>query len=358
MAGAQSPATGCRSGSSSRWPRPAELADYLRGLGAGAIYLSPILQATSGSDHGYDITSHRPGRSGTRRRGRPERAGREPPGPTGCRSWSTSCPTTWGWPTRRRTRPGGSCCGPGRTGRTGDWFDVDWAAGAGRILLPVLGDDFEADQLSLVDGELRYFEHRFPIAPGTEDGTDPAAVHDRQHYQLVSYRRADTEQNYRRFFAVTELAGIRVEDPQVFERQPRRAAALGGAGRGGRHPGRSPGRAGRPGRLPAPAGRPGAARPGSRWRRSPSRASELPADWPVAGTTGYDALAELNALLYDPAAEQAVTRHYRELTGDDRDWAAARRTGQAAGGQHHPGRRDRAGSAGGCGRRAGPGQLR
>ena len=48
----------------------------------------------------------------------------------------------------------------------------------------------------------------------------------------------------------------------------------------------------------------------------------LPADWPVAGTTGYDALTELNALLYDPAGEDEVSRRYTELTDDDRDWNA------------------------------------
>ena len=42
-------------------------------------------------------------------------------------------------------------------------------------------------------------------------------MHDRQHYQLVNFRRADTDQNYRRFFAVTTLAGLRVEDPAIFD---------------------------------------------------------------------------------------------------------------------------------------------
>ena len=47
----------------------------------------------------------------------------------------------------------------------------------------------------------------------------------------------------------------------------------------------------------------------------------LPAGWPVAGTTGYDALTEVNALLYDPADEAAATEAYQRLTGDQRDWA-------------------------------------
>ncbi len=42
-------------------------------------------------------------------------------------------------------------------------------------------------------------------------------MHERQHYRLVNWRRADTELNYRRFFDVTTLAGVRVEDPEVFD---------------------------------------------------------------------------------------------------------------------------------------------
>lgn len=295
-----------------------ELVDYLHALGAGAIYLSPILQATSGSDHGYDITSHdrvdpeRGGEDGRRALAAIASAHRLPivvdivPNHMGVADPAQN----EAWWQLLRTGPDG----PYR-----EWFDVDWAAGGGRILLPVLGDDFGSDQLCLVDGELRYFENRFPLAPGTEDGTDPAAVHDRQHYELVNYRRADAEQNYRRFFAVTELAGIRVEQPGVFDRS--HAELLRWVERGELagirvdHPD-------------------GLADPGGYLRRLAEQApqawltvekitepgEELPADWPVAGTTGYDALAELNALLYDPATEAEVTQHYRELTGDDRDW--------------------------------------
>ena len=39
--------------------RAAELADYLAELGVGAIYLSPVLTSTTGSDHGYDATDVR-----------------------------------------------------------------------------------------------------------------------------------------------------------------------------------------------------------------------------------------------------------------------------------------------------------
>ena len=76
-----SPPTDCRSGPQFPLAAAAELTDYLRELGVGAVYLSPILQATSGSDHGYDITDHRrvdPDRGGEDRSGA---AGRSGPGP-------------------------------------------------------------------------------------------------------------------------------------------------------------------------------------------------------------------------------------------------------------------------------------
>ena len=37
-----------------------------------------------------------------------------------------------------------------------------------------------------------------------------------EHYELVSWRRGDSELNYRRFFTITTLAGVRVEEPWVF----------------------------------------------------------------------------------------------------------------------------------------------
>ena len=42
-------------------------------------------------------------------------------------------------------------------------------------------------------------------------------MHARQHYELAHWSRANTELNYRRFFAVTTLAGVRQEDPSVFD---------------------------------------------------------------------------------------------------------------------------------------------
>jgi (1->4)-alpha-D-glucan 1-alpha-D-glucosylmutase len=144
-------------------------------------------------------------------------------------------------------------------------------------------------------------------------------VHDRQHYELVSFRRADTEQNYRRFFAVTDLAGLRVEDQQVFDATHaeilRWVADYGVAGI----------RIDHPDGLVDPVGyleRLAAAAPEA-WitvEKITEPGERLPATWPVAGMTGYDALAEVHALLVDPAAEGTLDQLYQELTGDDRDY--------------------------------------
>jgi (1->4)-alpha-D-glucan 1-alpha-D-glucosylmutase len=188
------------------------------------------------------------------------------------------------------------------------------------VLLPVLGDDFTPDELTVNGDELRYYEHRFPIAPGTGEGT-PAEVAERQHYELANFRRADTEQSYRRFFAVVGLAGLRVEDPAVFDATHRQIA------RWVREDGINGLRVDHPDGLVDPAGY---------LRRLRELAGEdcwltvekilepgerLPADWPVDGSTGYDALAEVGALFVDPAAETMLDELYRALTRDKLSFA-------------------------------------
>ncbi len=45
----------CSSTGTSRWPRPGLLVPYLHDLGVSHIYASPLLKASPGSTHGYDI---------------------------------------------------------------------------------------------------------------------------------------------------------------------------------------------------------------------------------------------------------------------------------------------------------------
>jgi (1->4)-alpha-D-glucan 1-alpha-D-glucosylmutase len=293
-----------------------ELCGYLAQLGVGAVYCSPLLSAAKGSGHGYDVVDHsevdaeRGGRSGwvallaaARNEALgvvvdivPNHAGVGDPAQN----------PAW-WDVLRH----------GRASPYASWFDIEWDSG--RIQIPVLGDDFEPTQLRVDDQELCYSGLRFPLAPRTAGGT-AAQVHDRQVYELVNFRQADTDLNYRRFFAVTTLAGLRVEDEEVFEATHREVLRwVNQDGIDGL-------------RIDHPDG---LADPGSYLDRLHQAASgtwvtvekilqrgeELPRVWPVAGTTGYDALAEVSNVFVDPSSEQAMTDLYQEVTGDRRTFA-------------------------------------
>lgn len=288
-----------------------ELLAYLDELGVGWVYLSPILEAHPGSDHGYDVvdpTRVDPARGGAdalarlsaeaHRRGMgvlvdvvPNHVGVESPATNG-----------WWWDVLKH----------GRDSRFARFFDVDWAAGRGRILLPVVGDDDHPDpsgpiaNLRLVEGMLGYHDHRFPVAPGTAgDGDDAQAVHGRQHYRLVSWRAADDDLDYRRFFAVNTLAGVRVEDRDVFEASHVEVARwfrerlVDGL------------RVDHPDGLRHPAAYLDdlADLTGSAWvvvEKILEPGEDLPARWNTAGTTGYEVLALIDRLLVDPAGESVL----------------------------------------------------
>ena len=124
-------------------------------------------------------------------------------------------------------------------------------------------------------------------------------MHDRQHYELVDWRRGDTELNYRRFFAITDLAGLRVEDPEVFDATHAEILRWYADGERRRASGSTTPTA--CATRPATCARLRAAAPDA-WlvvEKILEPGEELPA-WPVAGTTGYDALREVVRRLRRP----------------------------------------------------------
>jgi len=295
-----------------------DVADYLADLGVSHVYTSPLLQAGAGSTHGYDVVDH--GRASNELGGEPGRvrfAARLRELELGCvidlvpnhMSVAVPAENRWWWDVLQH----------GPAAEHAGYFDIDWSRG--RILLPALGDTpDQLDRLVVVDGQLDYAGQRFPIAPGTGTGT-PAQVHARQHYELVSWRRAAAELNYRRFFDVTELAGVRVEDPAVFADSHREVLRwiAGGDVDGLRidHPDGLADPGGYLDRLAREA-------PGT-WvvvEKILQAGEDLPATWPCAGTTGYDALREVTGVLVDPVGEAPLTRLYAEITGEPTDFAA------------------------------------
>ena len=139
--------------------------------------------------------------STTPRRRRPRR--RRGPGgavgrgaaPRAWACWSTSCPTTSASPTPAPNAVvvGRAAHGPGLA-RTPRAFDIDWDVGGGKVRHPGArrrrpATTARSTLRGASDGELRYYDHRFPLAPGTGDGGDDRdEVHARQHYELVDWR--------------------------------------------------------------------------------------------------------------------------------------------------------------------------
>ncbi|HEU0089287.1 MAG TPA: malto-oligosyltrehalose synthase [Pseudonocardiaceae bacterium] len=290
----------------------AALVPYLAALGAGAVYTSPLLAAMPGSTHGYDVAD--PTRVSDVLGGEPGRqALLAAVRGHGLALVVDIVPNHLGVAVPRANPAWWDVLTYGPSSRFARWFDlVGWP-----VRLPVLADTREALGDLRVDGELlRYHDQVFPLAPGTAAAGSPQQVHQAQHYRLVSWR-ADV--GYRRFFAVSELAGVRVEDPEVF-------AATHGEVLRWLAEGEVDGlRVDHPDGLTDPADYLHKLRehaPGA-WllvEKILEPGEELPYSWPVAGTTGYDALAEVDAVLVDPAGEAAFTALDTDLTGVHTDW--------------------------------------
>ncbi|MEU0830441.1 malto-oligosyltrehalose synthase [Streptomyces sp. NPDC005969] len=286
---------------------------YLAALGVSHLHLSPVLEAVPGSRHGYDVVDH-------------SRVRAELGGEAGLRQLAATAqehglglvldivPNHMA-AAPRHNRALWEVLREGPDSPYARWFDIDWAAGDGRVLLPVLarriGDEMERFQ---VDGEvLRHGEQEFPLRAGTAGLPLPKLL-DAQHYRLGWWRLARTEQNYRRFFTISDLIGVRVEDPEVFAvthgkiLELVRDGVVGGL------------RIDHPDGLADPAGyleRLDEAT-GGRWtvvEKILTGTEPLPAGWAVAGTTGYDALHRIDGLFTDPMGATELLGRYREFAG-------------------------------------------
>ena len=298
----------------------AAVVPYLADLGVTHLYCSPYLQAAPGSAHGYDVVDHsrlNAELGGDEAFARMVAACREAglgilldvvPNHMAVSEPESQNAQWW------------SLLRDGRESPYVAWFDVDWdsADHPGKVLVPVLGGPLGevAGELELLEDRIRYYDHEVPIAPGTRVDGDVLATLDRQHYRLASWRVAGEELNYRRFFDVTTLAGVRVEVPAVFDEthalvlQQVREGVLDGL------------RIDHPDGLADPGGYLDrlAEATGGAWvvvEKILEPGEDLPDDWATAGTTGYDALNRVLGLFVDPAGELPLTALWTAVTGDD-----------------------------------------
>jgi (1->4)-alpha-D-glucan 1-alpha-D-glucosylmutase len=313
----------------------AEQADYLAELGVTHGYLSPILQANPGSPHGYDVVDH-------------SRVSADLGGEDAFRSMVERfrryglgvivdvVPNHMARPTPESlNRQLWSVLAEGQRSPYAHWFDVDWAAQDGKLLMPILGGPLERCLKDVVidtaprspgsGGDaarrgpvLRYFDHVLPLRDGIADLPLPVLLA-QQHYLLADARDAGTQLNWRRFFDIDTLIAIRAEDPDVFEATHRVLLRLVAEGLIDGL------RIDHPDGLADPGGylRRLSEATGGAWvvvEKILARGEELPA-WRCAGTTGYDTLALAGGLFVDPAGAGPLTDCYAGFTRGPRGFA-------------------------------------
>jgi (1->4)-alpha-D-glucan 1-alpha-D-glucosylmutase len=323
----------------------AALAPYLAELGVSHIYLSPCLQAMPGSSHGYDAVD-------------PTRFD-DSLGGDGEFGKMVSEVTSHGLGLVLDIVPNHLAASASHNPFFRDVlekgpdspharvFDIDWSPDdprlTGKVLLPILGDHYgkvrgEGHIRLALQGEdvvVRVYDRALPLRRGSLEALrgvgeplealvarinasseDLDRLLDQQHYRLAWWRTARHDLNYRRFFDIHDLIGVRVEHPEVFDLM--HAHVLEQV-----HQGHVHGlRVDHPDGLHDPAGY---------FQRLRERApeawvvaekilamdEELPDDWPVEGTTGYEFLNRLTGLFVDPRGEEAITDAYVRFTGEE-----------------------------------------
>ncbi|QQR34834.1 malto-oligosyltrehalose synthase [Devosia oryziradicis] len=328
------------------------LVPYLDSLGISHVYLSPILRARTGSTHGYDTVDHSTinPELGTEAEFRALVSALQQrdmgvildfvPNHMGVGGANNAL-----WLDVLKHGP---------QSRYAEWFDIDWhrqrPGMEGKLLVPFLGSSYAQ---ALAAGDLRlkadsdgfavwaYDGDKLPIRPQDElallerYGSADAAIAALtgqpghagswaaldsliagQHWRLAHFAVAADEINYRRFFINSDLAGIRIDRPDVFEHAHNLIFALIADGLvDGLRIDHVDG-------LLDPKGYLEMLR-----ERTPrpiylvvekilAPHEQLRADWPVDGTTGYEIGAQLTRLLTPARAEAAVTAAYRDFVGD------------------------------------------
>ena len=312
---------------------------YLSRLGVSHIYASPIFQARKGSTHGYDITD-------------PNQINEEFGGASGfeelCREVASY---GLGWlqdivPNHvaysLENRMVYDVLEKGVASKYHRFLDVDWNYPSpklnGRILTPFLSKHFadclKQGEISLIfkDGfKIKYGSLLFPVNPATirqlngksieetvqHYNSDPKLLADllsKQAYALAYWKTALKQINYRRFFDIIDLIGLRMEEPGVFEETHQLVLELLKGGK------ISALRVDHIDGLFNPQEylqtlRKHAPEAYMIVEKILTDTEELPASWPVQGNTGYDYVNYANGLFVEQENEKTLDDIYKRFHG-------------------------------------------
>ncbi|GAA3099532.1 malto-oligosyltrehalose synthase [Rhizobium viscosum] len=362
--------------------RACGLVPYLKSLGISHLYASPLFTATKGSTHGYDVTDANEidpalgGRAGFDRLTETlSEAGMGLILDIVPNHMAASTENAW-WR---------SALEFGKHSPFAGYFDIDWRE---RLTLPQLGKSFDesvaAGELTITVDEahgnlaIGYYDALFPLsmesypllsaelddpvlagmaeltasvdagdlhrglrdmifeagdltslsgrlAELSKDHAFMTRLHGAQHWQLQRWQEASQHLSYRRFFEVTGLVGLRVEDIRVFEESHRLVLDLVRQGqvqglRIDHIDGLAEPRAYLD-RLREAVG----ADTYIVVEKILGTGEELPADWPVQGTTGYEFISALSGLFVEAEGLQKLDEAYRRLADGNGDFEAGRR---------------------------------
>jgi len=342
--------------------RAAGLASYWRELGISHLYASPVFAAQAGSSHGYDVIDFNRfdealgGEAGFRRLSDALRAAGLGLILDFVPNHMAATPENPWWR---------DVLERGRESRYAGHFDIDWSAE--RLLLPVLGRTYDealaAGELSLsltpISGRLslRYFDLVLPLSELSRrlllDRLDPAAaqaidnaeafaspeteqaveralatlsadhafldrLHEAQIWRLAHWHAARDSLTYRRFFEISGLVCLRIEEAEVFDDVHRLLLQLVTEGRvDGIRIDHIDGLAEPRRYLERLRCAVGSGRDVYIVVEKILEADEaLPPEWPVAGTTGYEFITILSRLLTTDRQVETLDRAYRAVAGN------------------------------------------
>jgi (1->4)-alpha-D-glucan 1-alpha-D-glucosylmutase len=317
---------------------------YLAELGISHVYASPITAAASGSTHGYDVID-------------PTRVNPELGGEEGLLRFVDAL----------KAHGLGLIIDivPNHMGVAGDenawWmdvlangqasefapvFDIDWRD---KVALPVLGTPLAE---GLADGVVKlaprgdslgvqlYGGATYPIraddpifsadreaALADQSPEALTALLDRQHYRLIYWRAANDALNWRRFFSINELAGVRIEDPAVFERTHSLYFDLFARGLiDGVRVDHVDGLTDPAGYCRRLRGRFDAIAPDRHAYIVVEKilAADEPfaTNWAIEGTSGYDFMRQVSEVIHDPTGQPALNRLWEDVSGRSADFEA------------------------------------
>lgn len=198
------------------FPKATKLIPYLHDLGIEMIYTSPYLAIEDGSPNPYMIVS-------------PDKIHEELGGEEAFKDFCTAC-NDLGMMHMMDLVPNHMGATPvnewwfevlkkGKRSKYAKFFDIEWDAGGGKVILPVLSDDAKIRKgkgVVIVNGR------RYPMRKGTEELPLRKAL-EKQHYEMIHWKEGASRVNYRRFFDITDLVGLKMEDPSVYDRYDEKA---------------------------------------------------------------------------------------------------------------------------------------